>query len=84
MPAVEKVNVKMRTKLCGPGLQAEPGETIEVSAEIGKQLVDGGFAERVDSPKPAPQAAKADDSKKRDTATNEKQEAAKADNAERR
>lgn len=84
MPPVENVKVKMRTKLSGPSLQAEPGETIEVSAEIGKQLVKGGFAERVDAPKPAPQAAKADDAKKREASTSEKRETAKADDAEKR
>jgi len=86
MPPANVVKVKMRTKLAGPSFSAEPGETIEVSAEIAKSLVEGGFGVRVDDPKPAiaPPAAKADDAKKREAATNEKREAAKADDAEKR
>lgn len=82
MPPANVVKLKMRTKLAGPSFSAEPGDTIEVSAEIAKGLLEGGFATEVEESKPA--AAKVETKKTREAATSESREAAKADDAEKR
>ena len=39
--------VLMKTTMAGPGLNASPGQKVVVPDEIGKTLIDGGFATEV-------------------------------------
>lgn len=63
------MKIKMRTLMAGPDGTFQPGQTRDVSAKQAKALIDGGFAERVQTPKREtatdPKAAK------RETATKE-------------
>jgi hypothetical protein len=38
------MRVRMVTRIAGPGLNAAPGDVVEVDAVLGLRLVDGGYA----------------------------------------
>lgn len=41
------VKIKMKTSMAGPHISCGAGQVIEVSAEQARDLIEGGYAERV-------------------------------------
>lgn len=62
------MQVKMKTILSGPAGNAQPGETINVSDEVGASLVAGGYADEVQAVEGAPAMAETADIKVPETA----------------
>ncbi len=70
------MKIKLVTRYSGPGGTFKPGDTAEFDADAAADLIDGGYAVRVDEPKPkAKPAAKTYETKATEPRT---QTAAKA------